>query len=47
MAKTRKIDPQLAPMLHTLPGGGGNLALHSLQRRVNLGLPSGRTSPST
>lgn len=34
------IDPQLAKVLHTLPGGGGNLALRNLQRGVKLGLPS-------
>jgi hypothetical protein len=42
MTPTRKIDPQLAPVLHTLPGGGGNLALRNLQRGVKLGLPSGQ-----
>jgi hypothetical protein len=28
--------------LHTLPGGGGNLAFRNLKRGVNLGLPSGQ-----
>jgi len=39
---SRTIDPQLAKVLHTLPGGGGNLALRNLQRGVKLGLPSGQ-----
>lgn len=42
MTPTRKIDPQLAPVLHSLPGGGGNLAFRNLKRGVNLGLPSGQ-----
>jgi hypothetical protein len=42
MTPTRKIDPQLAPVLHTLPGSGGNLAFRNLKRGVNLGLPSGQ-----
>lgn len=39
---SRKLDPLLAPELHNLPGGGGNLALRNLQRGVRLGLPSGQ-----
>jgi len=39
---TRKIDPFLVPALHTLPGGGGNLAFRNLRRGVLLGLPSGQ-----
>lgn len=39
---SRLIDPFLVPQLHTLPGGGGNLALRNLQRGVMLGLPSGQ-----
>ena len=42
LTPTRKIDPQLAPVLHDLPGGGGNLAFRNLKRGVNLGLPSGQ-----
>lgn len=42
MTPTRKIDPQLSPVLHNLPGGGGNLAFRNLKRGVNLGLPSGQ-----
>jgi hypothetical protein len=38
----RKLDPYLVKSLHTLPGGGGNLALRNLKRGVNLGLPSGQ-----
>jgi hypothetical protein len=38
----RRIDPFLAPSLHTLPGGGGVLPLRNLQRGVRLGLPSGQ-----
>jgi hypothetical protein len=40
---SRKIDPFLVPQLHTLPGGGGNLALRNLQRGVIMGLPSGQS----
>lgn len=39
---SRRIDARLAPELHELPGGGGNLALRNLQRGVQLGLPSGQ-----
>jgi hypothetical protein len=39
---SRKIDPFLVPTLHTLPGGGGNLAFRNLRRGVMLGLPSGQ-----
>lgn len=39
---SRTIDPQLAEVLHTLPGGDGNLAFRNLKRGVNLGLPSGQ-----
>ncbi|MGF1625761.1 MAG: heme peroxidase family protein [Alphaproteobacteria bacterium] len=39
---TRKLDPFLVSELHTLPGGGGNLAERNLQRGVRLGLPSGQ-----
>ena len=42
MSPTRKLDPQLAPVLHNLPGNGGNLAFRNLKRGVNLGLPSGQ-----
>ena len=42
MAPSRKIDPLLVKELHSLPGGGGNLALRNLKRGVNLGLPSGQ-----
>jgi hypothetical protein len=38
----RKLDPFLVPELHTLPGGGGNLAFRNMKRGVNLGLPSGQ-----
>jgi hypothetical protein len=38
----RKIDPFLVAELHTLPGGGGNLAFRNMKRGVNLGLPSGQ-----
>ena len=38
----RKLDPYLVKSLHTLPGGGGNLAFRNLKRGVNLGLPSGQ-----
>ena len=38
--------PQARPVpgqeLHTLPGGGGNLAFRNMKRGVNLGLPSGQ-----
>ena len=40
---TRKIDPFLVPQLHTLPGGGGNLAFRNLRRGVIMGLPSGQS----
>jgi Animal haem peroxidase len=40
---SRKLDPFLAKELHTLPGGGGNLAFRNLKRGVQLGLPSGQT----
>jgi len=43
---TRKLDPFLAPTLHTLPGGGGNLAFRNLRRGVHLGLPSGQSVAS-
>lgn len=39
---SRKLDPRLAELLHTLPGGGGNLAFRNLHRGVMLGLPSGQ-----
>ncbi len=42
MAPSRKLDPQLVSSLHSLPGGGGNLAFRNLKRGVNLGLPSGQ-----
>jgi hypothetical protein len=34
---SRKLDPYLVKSLHTLPGGGGNLAFRNLKRGVNLG----------
>lgn len=40
--RARRLDPFLAPQLHTLPGGGGNLAFRNLKRGVMLGLPSGQ-----
>jgi Animal haem peroxidase len=40
---TRRIDPFLVPQLHTLPGGGGNLAFRNLRRGVIMGLPSGQS----
>jgi hypothetical protein len=40
---TRRIDPFLVPQLHTLPGGGGNLAFRNLRRGVMMGLPSGQS----
>ncbi|BCH21116.1 peroxidase family protein [Mesorhizobium sp. L-8-3] len=42
MSPSRKLDTQLAEVLHALPGGGGNLAFRNLKRGVNLGLPSGQ-----
>ena len=39
---SRRIDPFIAPMLHTLPGGGGNLAARNLKRGARLGLPCGQ-----
>jgi len=39
---SRKLDPFLAPSLHDLPAGGGNLALRNLRRGAHLGLPSGQ-----
>jgi hypothetical protein len=42
MQASRTIDPFLVEELHTLPGGGGNLAFRNLKRGVNLGLPSGQ-----
>ena len=39
---SRKLDPLLVKSLHTLPGGGGNLAFRNLKRGVILGLPSGQ-----
>lgn len=39
----RKLDPMIIPQLHTLPGGGGNLAFRNLRRGVMLGLPSGQS----
>ena len=42
MQPSRKLDPYLVQSLHTLPGGGGNLAFRNLKRGVNLGLPSGQ-----
>jgi hypothetical protein len=39
---SRKLDPFLVPELHTLPGGGGDLAFRNLRRGVDLGLPSGQ-----
>jgi len=42
---SRKLDPLIAPELHTLPGEQGsfaNLAFRNLKRGVNLGLPSGQ-----
>ena len=38
----RRLDPFLVQSLHTLPGGGGNLAFRNLRRGVMLGLPSGQ-----
>ena len=48
MTPSRKLDPYLIPALHTLPGGGGNLAFRNLKRGVNA-RPAvrARTSPST
>ncbi|MGC9419564.1 MAG: hypothetical protein ACP5EN_11410, partial [Rhodovulum sp.] len=40
---TRKLDGFLAAELHTLPGGGGNLAFRNLKRGVQMGLPSGQS----
>lgn len=40
---SRKIDPFVIPMLHTLPGGGGSLPFRNLKRGVMLGLPSGQS----
>lgn len=42
----RKLDPFIVPALHTLPGGGGNLAERNLKRGVRLGLPSGQAIAS-
>jgi hypothetical protein len=42
MTPSRKLDPYLVSSLHSLPGGGGNLAFRNLKRGVNLGLPSGQ-----
>lgn len=42
LQQSRKLDPNLVPTLHTLPGGGGTLAFRNLKRGVNLGLPSGQ-----
>jgi len=39
---SRKLDPYLISSLHSLPGGGGNLAFRNLKRGVMLGLPSGQ-----
>lgn len=42
---SRKLDPAIAPALHTLPGEAGGLAslpFRNLQRGVNNGLPSGQ-----
>ena len=42
---SRRLDPLLAPMLHTLPGESGtdmNLAFRNLKRGVRLQLPSGQ-----
>lgn len=39
---SRRIDPYIAPMLHTLPGGGGNLAARNMKRGARLGLPCGQ-----
>ncbi len=38
----RRLDPFLVKELHSLPGGGGNLAFRNLKRGVMLGLPSGQ-----
>ena len=38
----RPIDPYLADILHTLPGGAGSLPFLNLLRGKNLGLPSGQ-----
>jgi hypothetical protein len=40
---SRRIDPFVAPTLHTLPGGGGSLPFRNLKRGVMLGLPSGQS----
>jgi hypothetical protein len=40
---SRRIDPLLAPTLHTLPGGGGSLPQRNLRRGVIFGLPSGQS----
>lgn len=42
LTPSRKLDPYLVSSLHSLPGGGGNLAFRNLKRGVNLGLPSGQ-----
>ncbi len=39
---SRKIDPYLSPILHTLPGNGGSLPFRNLLRGVEFGLPSGQ-----
>jgi hypothetical protein len=38
----RLLDPYLVPALHSLPGGGGNLAHRNLLRGVKMRLPSGQ-----
>ena len=38
----RPIDPYLAPILATLPGGGDSLPFRNLARGVRMGLPSGQ-----
>lgn len=40
---SRLIDPFLAKMLHTLPGGGGSLPERNLLRGRSLGLPTGQS----
>ena len=39
---SRKINPLIAPTLHTLPDGSGNLAFRNLQRGARLNLPCGQ-----
>jgi Animal haem peroxidase len=42
LTPSRRLDPQLVKSLHSLPGGGGNLAFRNMKRGVMLGLPSGQ-----